>query len=92
MLTEKLIHPLYEGVIPIYWGCPDVIEEFNKDAFIHVRDFENSEEVCDKVLEIYHNPDMFKDIQAQPTFPGNKIPEHAKPEAILEDLTRIIES
>ena len=91
-ITEKLIHPLYEGVVPIYWGCPDVIEEFNNDAFIHVRDFSNAEEVCDKVLEIYRNPDMFKDIQSQPTFPGNKIPEHVKPESILEDLTRIIES
>ena len=35
---------------------------------------------------------MFKDIQSQPTFPGNKIPEHVKPESILEDLTRIIEA
>ena len=57
-----------------------------------MRDFTTSEEVCDKVLEIYHNPNMFKDIQSQPTFPDNKIPDHVKPEAILEDLTRIIES
>ena len=91
-ITEKLIHPLYEGVIPIYWGCPDVGEEFNEAAFIHVRDFSTMEDVCERVLQIYHSPELFKDIQLQPTFPENKIPEHVTPDFLLEELTRIVEA
>ena len=33
-ITEKMIHPMVVGTIPIYWGAVDVAEEFNKHAFL----------------------------------------------------------
>ena len=89
-ITEKIIHPLYKGVIPIYWGCPDVGEEFNEDAFIHVRNFNTLGQLHNKVLEIYHNRKLFNEIQEQPCFPNNKIPDCANPEQLLEKLEKVV--
>ena len=80
-----------EGSIPIYWGGIDVEEEFNKDGFIHVRRFDNLDEVHDRVFQIYKNEELFYDIQTQPCFPDNKIPECATPEFILSKLETIVE-
>lgn len=91
-VTEKLIHPMSEGVIPIYWGGIDVENEFNVDAFIHVRRFNSLEEVHDRVFHIYKNDELFYDIQTQPCFPNNIIPESAKPETFLPFLEKIVES
>lgn len=91
-ITEKLLHPMSEGVIPIYWGGPDVENEFNVNGFIHVRRFNNLEEVHDRVFQIYKNEELFYDIQTQPCFPENKIPEHATPEYLLPFLEKIVEA
>jgi hypothetical protein len=91
-ITEKLIHPIYKGCIPIYWGCKTVGEEFNKDRFIHARNYDNIHNMWDDVMELTYNKRMFKEIQSQPCFPNNKIPDCANPEHLIEKLKRIVES
>lgn len=46
--TEKLTQPLKAGSIPIYYGNPRVVEEFNPKAFINCNDFDND---INRVLE-----------------------------------------
>ena len=91
-ITEKLLHPMSESVIPIYWGGVNVEDEFNKNAFVHIRNFSNLEEAHEKILEIYKNEDLFHEIQTQPCFPDNKIPECATPEFFLPTLERFVEA
>lgn len=91
-ITEKLLHPMSEGVIPIYWGGIDVEEEFNVDGFIHVRRFDNLDEVHERVFQIYKNEELFYDIQTQPCFPNNEIPDCAKPEFLLATLEKMVEA
>ena len=90
-VTEKLIHPLSVGVIPIYWGCQDVSEEFNENAFIHARKFDNIDELNNEVLNIYNKPELFREVQNQPCFPDNKIPDCANPEFLLEKFKTVLE-
>ncbi len=42
-ITEKLLHPLLVGSVPIYWGALDTGDYFNPDSFINCHDFENLE-------------------------------------------------
>lgn len=91
-ITEKLIHPIYKGCIPIYWGCKTVVDEFNEDRFIHVRNYDNIYKMWDHILELTYNKNMFKEMQSQPCFPNNKIPDAANPEYLIEGLKRIVES
>ncbi len=89
-ITEKLIHPLVQGVVPIYWGCNDVGEDFNTKAFVHARDFENDIQMYDKVIELAENTELLAEVQSQPIFTGNKIPSHATPEHLLSEIERVI--
>lgn len=90
-VTEKLIHPIYQGLIPIYWGCPNVATEFNENRFIHARNYENFEHLFEHILKINYNKKLFKQIQAEPCFPDNKIPDCVNPEYIIDKLKRIVE-
>lgn len=91
-ITEKLIHPIYKGCIPIYWGCKTVGAEFNEDRFIHARNYSSIEEMWDHIMKLNYNKDMFKEMQSQPCFPNNQIPEVGNPEYIIENLKKIVES
>lgn len=90
-ITEKLIHAFSESTIPIYWGGIDVEEEFNPHAFIHVRRFNTLDEVHQKVFDLYNDKNLFYEMQTQPCFNENKIPDYSKPEYILPFFERIIE-
>ena len=50
--TEKLIHPLIVGSIPIYWGNPQVADLFNPRSFVNCHDYGSFDEVIDRVKEI----------------------------------------
>ena len=66
--TEKLIQPLIAGSIPIYYGNPRVVEQFNKEAFINCNDYDNClDKVIERVIEIDNNDDLaYKMITSYP--------------------------
>ncbi len=51
-ITEKLLDCLLAGVVPIYWGAPNVTDHIPKDCFIDVRDFASYEELLKFVRDI----------------------------------------
>ena len=54
-VTEKMIDCLVAGVVPIYWGAPDVQDFVTKDCFIDARKFQSLtdlESYLDKVSEV----------------------------------------
>ena len=89
-ITEKVIHPLIEGVVPIYWGCADVGNDFNTKSLIHARDFSNDVELYDYVIEVANDEKKLGEIQSEPIFVDNKIPDHVKPETLLAKIESII--
>ena len=71
-ITEKIVHPLAVGSIPIYWGSSKIANYFNPKAFINCHDYQNFEQVVERVIEIDNDPDLYaRYIQAPPTVPGN---------------------
>lgn len=50
--TEKLIDCLLTKTVPIYWGCPDVEDFFDKRGIIHFKTFD---EMIEKVNQINEN-------------------------------------
>lgn len=49
-VTEKLLHAKAAGCIPIYWGAPDVVKDFDPRGFINLTDC--PELLVEKVKEI----------------------------------------
>jgi hypothetical protein len=44
-ITEKVCNGLFAGVVPVYWGSPNIKEYFNEKRFIHLKD-DSDEEIA----------------------------------------------
>ena len=88
--TEKIIHPLSVGSIPIYWGSSKINLDFNKNCFINVDDYENLEHLAEHIVEVDSDAEKYEKYLTSPIFPDNKIPEHLKPESVLHHMEKYI--
>jgi len=82
--TEKIVHPLSVGSIPIYWGSNIVGEDFNEECFINVDNFSTLKELIERVIIIDNDDALCKEIISKPVFKNNQIPESVLPENILK--------
>ena len=82
--TEKIIHPLSTGSIPIYWGSNIVGEDFNEECFINVDNFSTLKELIEHIIMIDNDDALYKEIISKPVFKNNQIPESVLPENILK--------
>jgi hypothetical protein len=82
--TEKIIHPLSVGSIPIYWGSDTVAQDFNKECFINASDFKNFDELADYIKFVDSSEEEYNKIISAPIFKNNTIPDRFTPEAILK--------
>lgn len=57
--SEKLVDAMRAGCIPIYWGNPAVVREFNPRSFVNVNDYEAEESArCPRWLKRF--PFLYK--------------------------------
>jgi hypothetical protein len=87
-VTEKIIHAMFANSIPIYWGDPTIHLDFNKNSFLSLHDFENHEELIEKVKEIDQDDKKYQDMLAEPWFTNNEIPDFVQPENVLSWLEK----
>ena len=68
-ITEKLMNCCIGGAIPIYFGNLDEIDArvFNKDRILFLNEG-NVQEVADRVLNMFQNPEMLESFYRQPAF------------------------
>jgi hypothetical protein len=70
--TEKVVHALAADTIPIYWGNPEVGREFNPQRIINCHEFDNIEQVIERVFEIDANDSEFHQVLREPFFNNDK--------------------
>lgn len=73
-ITEKIIHGLNAGIIPIYWGSDHVCDYFNNERFINL---ENDDDITihnaiDKIIYLINNPDEYLTAVNRSVFPNGK--------------------
>lgn len=90
--TEKIFEPMKVSTIPIYWGNPLVNIDFNTKSFINYSEFENEDEVIEKIIEIDKNSDLYYEMLKQPSLNNNEINDFAKEENILKQFDYIVGS
>ncbi len=64
--SEKIITSMMANTIPVYFGNPDIVNEFNSKSFINVNEFNNLDDVLKRVKEIDENDDLYCSIMAEP--------------------------
>jgi len=52
--SEKIIDPMLTETIPIYWGCTNITDYFNKDGLILVKDTDDMIEKINLLTEEYY--------------------------------------
>jgi len=57
--TEKIIQAFAAKTIPIYWGNPDIGNDFNENAFVNCHRYATWSEVIDRIKELDSNPDKY---------------------------------
>lgn len=90
--TEKIFEGMLVNSIPIYWGNPLIHLEFNDKSFINAHQYGSLQEVVDKIIELDQDDNKYKEYLKQPYFKNNQISATLSDEAILDQLTFIIEN
>ena len=81
--TEKIIHPLSVGSIPIYWGSGTVADDFNEGAFINVNNYNSMDDLVEHIESVDQNPELYEKYITAPIFNNNKISPCFLPENVL---------
>ena len=89
-VTEKIIQSMYVNSIPIYWGAPNIKNDFNTNSFINYHDYENDIEFIDKIMEIDNDYEQYMNLLNQPWFNNNEIPESVFPKNILKFINSVL--
>lgn len=58
-MTEKLLHPLMAGSVPIYWGSAGNTTPFSKDCMICVNDFDEFNDLLEYVKYVDNNDEEY---------------------------------
>jgi hypothetical protein len=64
--TEKLVQSFAAQTIPIYWGNPDVGDDFNEKAFINCHRYASFDEVVEVVKAIDNDDALFRQMMVEP--------------------------
>lgn len=90
--TEKIMEPILQDCIPIYWGNKLVYRDFNSQRFLDCDQFQSEEDLIKRILELDQNDDLAIDMIMQPTFSSTKISHEDEHKQVLDILRRIIEN
>lgn len=85
-VTEKLVHPLLAGSIPIYWGAIEAKTDFNPDAFIYAEDFSSMDDLVQHVIRVADSPEAVAEIASATPFTGNRIPYEHTPDFFVDRI------
>lgn len=90
--TEKIIEPMFKDCIPIYWGNKLVYKDFNPKRFINYHDFENEEDLFQKLLEIEKNPELALSILSEPIFSSERVSYKEERQNVYKSVKQVLES
>jgi alpha(1,3/1,4) fucosyltransferase len=84
--TEKIVDAMRVHSIPIYWGNPLIHQEFNTKSFINCHDFNDFDEVIQRIIDIDNDVELYKEYLQQPYFIDNAIKDFIKEENIIQQF------
>ena len=81
--TEKIVEPMTANSLPIYWGNPFIDKEFNSRSFLNYFDFQNENELIEKIIFLDQNDSAYEKYYTEPYLSQNKIPDSLAKKNIL---------
>lgn len=90
-ITEKIMHAFVAHTIPVYWGTPDVVEDFNAKAFINCHAYQSIDEVIAEIRRLDEDPVAYAAMLEEPLFEAGIEPARLRKEEIMSWLTHIFD-
>lgn len=90
-ITEKIMHAFAAHTIPIYWGAPDIGEDFNPKAYINCHQYDSVDAVMARVRELDCDDTAYTAMLEEPCFARGAEPESLRKQAIMEWLRHIFD-
>jgi hypothetical protein len=90
-VTEKIMHAFAAHTIPIYWGAPDIAEDFNPKAFVNCHHYDSVEAVVARVRELDCDHEAYIAMLEEPCFACGVEPENLHKRKIMEWLSHIFD-
>ena len=81
--TEKLVEAKAAGTIPIYWGNPEIAEEFNSKSFINCHEYKSFDEVIEEIKRIDNTKELYESYLKEPF--------NVKGDKLIEELDKKLE-
>lgn len=72
-VTEKIYDSMFVNSIPIYWGSPLINIDFNTKSFVNHHDYNNDEEVIQRIIELDQDKYKMADLLKESWFTNNKL-------------------
>jgi len=88
-ITEKLIDAMAAHSIPIYFGDPLVIKDFNPKSFINCHDDADFDETIERIIEIDSNDELYYQMLSEPWFRNDCEPAYLNENYILDRFESI---
>ncbi len=89
--TEKIAEAMKARCVPIYWGNPRVVDDFNPRSFINANDFPSLEALAARVAEVDRNDALYAQYLGQPCFHNNEPNQYFSRDRLLEFFGRIFQ-
>lgn len=87
--TEKIHDAMVANTIPIYWGNPLIGLDFNPRSFINCHDFNNFDEVVERIAEMDQSEELYKTCLSEPPLRDNRDLDYLTEDAIFARFERI---
>lgn len=90
-MTEKLLNAYAGGTVPIYWGCPQVSEMINSDAFLAMQDDygdRSASILAETVSALNSDYQLYRQAYSQALFSGDQEDPRFDLSAVSSELTK----
>ena len=89
-ITEKILESFASNTVPIYYGDPTVIQDFNPKAFINANDFASFDELIAYVKKVDQDDDLYLQILNAYPFQDGAL-DRVSDEKVLAFLSNIFD-
>ena len=89
--TEKIVHAFICNTVPIYWGNPEICRDFNPKSFINCHNYQNFEQVLERIKEVDNSKEEYFSILKEPPFLDNKLPDSLNRQNLIDFFQNILD-
>lgn len=91
--TEKIVQAWAAGTLPVYWGDPNIVCEFNPKSFINCNG-KSIEQIVQEIIYIDQNDELYHEMMESPILGSNgefKCAEYVSQDKLLDFFSNIFD-